>query len=70
MKTGHTPEFYIPKMFIWPSRKAGLEITAKGSEQVTFKGSHNEVPLAQTPSETAWPKLGYRGLWSTCQAQI
>lgn len=52
MKTGHTPEFYIPKIFIWPSKKAGLRITAKGMAQATFKGSHNEVPLAQTPSET------------------
>lgn len=51
MKRGHLPEFYIPKMLLWTSKKSGLEITVKGREQTSFKGSLNKVPSAQTPSE-------------------
>lgn len=53
MKRGHMPEFYIPKMLLWTSKKSGLEITVKGWEQTSFKGSLNKVPSAQTPSEAA-----------------
>lgn len=64
MERGHMPEFYIPKMLLWMSMKSGLEITDKGLEQTSFKGSHNKVPSARSLQKQR--KAGVQG---TCPAQ-